>query len=156
MKFAAVFVTLLGAAAAFAPASNNKAPTTALGLTLEELGGSSSPIKNWDPCGLAESGSDETLRWYRAAELKHGRAAMIGTTGFLLQAAGFHFPGQLSNDVSFESLSGMSPVDQWEAVPAGGKCYKWSVYVFVDSLWFQRCKYLTIILFYHWCIFKTF
>jgi hypothetical protein len=30
----------------------------------------------WDPLGLAEIGSDETLAWYRHAEIKHGRVAM--------------------------------------------------------------------------------
>lgn len=46
---------------------------------------------------------------------------MVATTGFLIQAAGFHFPGMLSHDISFESLSGMNPVEQWEAVPIAGK-----------------------------------
>ena len=46
---------------------------------------------------------------------------MVATTGFLVQAAGIHFPGQLSSDISFESLSGLNPVDQWEAVPMVGK-----------------------------------
>jgi hypothetical protein len=55
------------------------------------------------------------------SELKHSRAAMLATTGFLVQASGIHFPGMLSQDISFESLSGLNPVDQWEAVPAAGK-----------------------------------
>lgn len=45
---------------------------------------------------------------------------MVATTGFLIQAAGLHFPGMLSKDISFESLSGMNPVDQWAAVPDAG------------------------------------
>ena len=79
------------------------------------------PIKNFDPLSLATSGSKETLRWYRAAELKHGRAAMLATTGYLVNGAGIHFPGQLSKDVSFESLSTMKPLDAWDAVPDAGK-----------------------------------
>jgi Chlorophyll A-B binding protein len=54
------------------------------------------------------------------SELKHSRCAMVATTGFLIQAAGIHFPGMLSSDVSFASLSGMNPVDQWAAVPDAG------------------------------------
>lgn len=79
------------------------------------------PLKNFDPLGLANIGSEETYNWFRAAELKNGRVAMLACTGFIIQAAGIHFPGMLSSDVSFESLSAMKPVDQWAAVPAEGK-----------------------------------
>jgi hypothetical protein len=78
-------------------------------------------LKNFDPLGLANVGSDETFAWFQAAELKHSRAAMLATTGFLVQAAGIHFPGMLSKDVSFESLSGMNPIEQWANVPDAGK-----------------------------------
>lgn len=82
--------------------------------------GSTQPIKNFDPLNLATLGSDETLAWFRAAELKHSRVAMLATTGYLVQAAGLHFPGMLSKDVSFELLSTMKPLDAWCAVPAAG------------------------------------
>ena len=83
--------------------------------------GATAPVGPFDPMNLAESGSDETLAWFRAAELKHSRAAMLATTGYLVQGAGIHFPGMLSSDVSFESLSSMKPLDQWDAVPDAGK-----------------------------------
>lgn len=35
--------------------------------------------------------------------------------------AGIHFPGMLSSDISFESLSGLNPIDQWAAVPDAGE-----------------------------------
>lgn len=79
------------------------------------------PFKQFDPLGLATLGSESTLAWFRAAELKHSRVAMLATTGYLVQAAGWHFPGMLSSDVSFESLSAMKPLDAWDAVPEGGK-----------------------------------
>jgi hypothetical protein len=81
------------------------------------------PIKSFDPLKLADLGSDETLRWLQAGEIKNGRSAMIATTGFLIQAAGYHFPGMLSTSkgISFESLSGMHPFEQWAAVPDEGK-----------------------------------
>jgi len=83
--------------------------------------GSTAPFKTFDPLGLASLGSDSTLAWFRAAELKHARVAMLATTGYLVQGAGIHFPGMLSHDVSFESLSTMKPLDAWAAVPEGGK-----------------------------------
>jgi len=92
-----------------------------VGAPLDEIGGSTLPLKNWDPLNLAEVGEMETLRWFRAAELKHSRVAMLAVTGYVVQASGFHFPGMLSSDVSFESLSKMNPFDSWDAVPDAGK-----------------------------------
>ena len=85
------------------------------------MAGSTNPIKNFDPLNLANVGSDETLAWFRAAELKHSRVAMLAFSGYVVQSQGFHFPGMLSSDVSFESLSAMKPFDAWDAVPDAGK-----------------------------------
>lgn len=85
------------------------------------MAGYTAPFKGFDPLDLADLGSEETLAWFRAAELKHSRVAMLATTGYIVQAAGYHFPGMLSKDVSFESLSSMKPFDAWDAVPEGGK-----------------------------------
>ena len=90
-------------------------------VALDDVAGSSLPVKSFDPLGLASVGSEETFRWFQAGELKNGRAAMVATTGYIIQAAGIHFPGMLSKDVSFESLSGMNPIDQWALVPDAGK-----------------------------------
>jgi hypothetical protein len=120
MKTAAICLSLVGAAAAFAPVPT-KPVSTQLALTLDDIGGSSAPLPNFDPLNLSTIGSDETLLWMRAAELKHGRVAMVATTGYLVNAAGIHFPGMLSSDISFESLSTMSPPDAWAAVPVAGK-----------------------------------
>ena len=43
------------------------------------------PVGYFDPWGLADVGSPETLAWYRAAELKHGRVCMAAFVGFLVQ-----------------------------------------------------------------------
>ncbi len=85
------------------------------------MAGATAPLKGFDPLNLAELGSDETLAWFRAAELKHGRVAMLASTGYVVQGAGFHFPGELSKGVTFESLSAMKPLDAWDAVPDAGK-----------------------------------
>lgn len=90
-------------------------------MGLDSMPGNTAPLKTFDPLSLATVGSDETLLWFRASELKHSRVAMLATTGYLVQAAGFHFPGQLSSDISFESLSAMKPFDAWDAVPDAGK-----------------------------------
>lgn len=122
MKFAALVLALASSATAFAPASQQQSSTAMRGV-LDDMAGSTMPIKTFDPMGLATLGSSETLAWFRAAELKHSRVAMLATTGYLVQAAGVHFPGMLSKDVSFESLSTMKPFDAWDAVPEAGKLF---------------------------------
>ena len=119
MKVAGLVLALASSAAAFAPASQKS--SSALMGALDDMPGATMPFKGFDPLGLATLGSDETLAWFRAAELKHSRVAMLATTGYLVQAAGVHFPGMLSKDVSFESLSTMKPLDAWDAVPDAGK-----------------------------------
>lgn len=123
MKIAAVIVSLVGVASAFAPIQHVRLGTALGAATLEEMPGATMPFKCFDPLGLANLGSESTLAWFRAAELKHSRVAMLATTGYLVQAAGWHFPGMLSfsSDVSFESLSTMKPFDAWDAVPDNGK-----------------------------------
>jgi hypothetical protein len=113
-------LALLGSAAAFAP-STQKASSTQLGASLDGLPGNTLPIKSFDPLSLATWGSDETFAWFKASELKHCRVAMLATTGYIVQGSGIHFPGMLSKDVSFESLSAMNPFDAWSAVPFAGK-----------------------------------
>jgi len=83
--------------------------------------GKTAPLSGFDPLNLATTGSESTLAWFRAAELKHSRVAMLATVGYLVQGAGIHFPGMLSKDVSFESLSALKPLEQWNAVPEEGK-----------------------------------
>lgn len=124
MKVIASLLALAGSAAAFAPMASVK-PSTSLNMGIESLKGegNTAPFRLFDPLDLASLGSEETLSWFRAAELKHGRVAMLATTGYLVQGAGYHFPGMLSttNGVSFESLSTMKPLDAWAAVPDQGK-----------------------------------
>ena len=98
-----------------------QAATSLAAVGLEGMAGSTKPLEKFDPLGLANVGSDATFAWFQASELKHSRCAMVAATGFLIQAAGIHFPGMLSKDISFESLSSMNPVDQWAAVPDAGK-----------------------------------
>jgi len=90
---------------------------------LASIGGATAPLKTWDPLNLAEVGEMETLRWFRAAELKHSRVAMLATTGYIVQASGYHFPGMLSTseNVSFEYLSKLNPFEAWDVMPDAGK-----------------------------------
>merc|ERR1719265_1267754 len=78
----------------------------------------------WDPVGFADLGSPATLAWFRHAELKHGRVAMAAFGGSCFLDLPSHFPGQLSYNqvpISFEEISKLGPMQQWEAVPELGK-----------------------------------
>ena len=124
MKVASLILALCGSAASFSPAAQRA--SSSLSMAIDDMAGSTMPFKSFDPLGLATLGSDTTLTWFRAAELKHSRVAMLATTGYIVQASGWHFPGMLSKDVSFESLSTMKPFDAWDAVPDLGKLWRTS------------------------------
>jgi len=79
--------------------------------------------KVFDPLNLSSLGGEETLAFFRHAEIKHGRVAMAAMTGFLFHINGIHFSGMLSPTygVSFEALSKMGPFDAWNAIPLLGQ-----------------------------------
>ena len=59
--------------------------------------------------------------WFRAAELKHGRVAMLATVGYLTGAAGITFPGEIAGGVSFASVNANGVFNAWSSVPEEGK-----------------------------------
>lgn len=104
-------LALLGVAscAAFAPAIQKPVSQVALHATLADMVGGEGPepmpfspgktSKMFDPAGFAER-SPENLAWYREAELKHGRMAMLATVGFVVPEF-VRIPG---SQFSFESI----------------------------------------------------
>eukprot|EP00523_Entomoneis_sp_CCMP467_P011111 CAMPEP_0168723486 /NCGR_PEP_ID=MMETSP0724-20121128/3142_1 /TAXON_ID=265536 /ORGANISM="Amphiprora sp., Strain CCMP467" /LENGTH=249 /DNA_ID=CAMNT_0008770199 /DNA_START=46 /DNA_END=795 /DNA_ORIENTATION=+ len=74
-----------------------------------------------------EYGSAETGTYLRAAELKHGRSAMLATVGFALQKFGVTFDKispheylSVSQGVKFADLAAMGPVAAIKACPVEG------------------------------------
>jgi len=65
---------------------------------------------NFDPAGFAER-SPEWLPWYREAELKHGRAAMLATAGFVIPEF-VRIPGE---QFSFDAIPNV--IDAHDALP---------------------------------------
>lgn len=124
MMKAAVLLSALSMAAAFAPTAN-KASSTDLNACISREKILSEPDTTefggfWDPLGLAEMGSDETIAWYRHAEIKHGRVAMAAFVGWWTVGAGVRFPGELSHGVEFASLPSKG-LEAWDAMPGWGK-----------------------------------
>ncbi len=109
-KLALSILSLLAASEAFAPGPMAARQATSLSSAADELPGKSVELggKVWDPLGLADLGSEKTLRWFRAAEVKHSRVAMLATLGWAHTENGWSkivFPGG-------ESLGS----DPWEAL----------------------------------------
>ncbi|KAH8055031.1 chlorophyll A-B binding protein [Aureococcus anophagefferens] len=85
-----VLVLIATGASAFVAPSTAAAPSTVLGADLTSMPGIGKETgdKPWDPYGFATKASTDTLGWYRAAEIKHGRVAMLAFTGFVVQSMG--------------------------------------------------------------------
>ena len=129
---------------AFAPTSSRESVSTKVALTRDEILASPNHLelgKMWDPLGLAELGGDETISWFRHAEVKHGRVAMAAFVGWCATAgAGLAFPGELSHGLDFASLPS-GGLEAWEAVPGWGKAQMLlfaGLIEFHDELFYSR------------------
>jgi len=58
-------------------------PPTPLEI-MKAMPGISGPLGFFDPLGYAESATEGKVRFFREAELKHGRVAMLAAVGFLV------------------------------------------------------------------------
>merc|ERR1712021_58430 len=76
--------------------------------------------KVWDPLKLASEDSMQqgiNLAWYRAAELRHGRTAMLATVGWAATKSGVLFTG-LPFVENVQATEVWGPDQFWNAVPA--------------------------------------
>lgn len=149
----ALLSLLVGSTAAFTTPTT-KAPTTALnaeGELLEvkakvpcfgatPLGGEPVFIGEnyWDKFTL-EYGSEATGTFLRAAELKHGRSAMLAVTGFAFHKLGWtldnispHEYLSVTEGVKFADLAAMSPVEAIHNIPAGGMAQMFAAITLVE------------------------
>jgi len=101
-----VVVALLAVANAFAPAGR-VTRSSALSMKLEGaavgLVGSDIEYPEFDPWGLTRDTTPEKMAWYRAAELKHGRVAMLAALGQIFVY--FHHPMFDEGDKPFKALA---------------------------------------------------
>ena len=104
----------VGGPPARATAAPRPMAATMAGVGLETGG------RVWDPMGFATF-SDESLTWFRACELKHGRVAMLATAGWMANGLGAFWPGTIDYETSFSDLAKLAPLDAWAKVPVGGK-----------------------------------
>ena len=145
----AIASTLLATAAAFAPNAGFAPSSAVLRMSEEEAAAVEEPAaapaapagpsytcmsreailaepntiefgSKWDPLGLSDLGSDETIAWFRHSEVKHGRVAMAAFVGWWALGAGVHFPGELAYGLDFASVP-TKGLEAWDAVPGWGK-----------------------------------
>ncbi|EOD26883.1 light harvesting protein [Emiliania huxleyi CCMP1516] len=92
----------------------------------------------WDPLKLGEAEfwdntNEETIGWLRHAEIKHGRVAMAGFVGFIVQANGIKFPW-----APFNAITSTSPPEQWDQLPDAAK---WQIILGVGFLeWWSEIR----------------
>ena len=155
MKTAAVLALLAGSAAAFAP---SKAPATSTALSAEKelltvkekvpcfgatpLWTPDQPVfigeNYWDKL-TTEYGSEATGTFLRAAELKHGRSAMIATVGYAFHKFGWTLDNispqeylSVSQGVKFADLAAMTPLEAMQNVPAAGLAQMFTAIALVE------------------------
>ena len=102
-------LALVGSAAAFTPSTSPRATTAtnAIGGMVGGEGPEPMPFRwdgskssvDFDPVGFSER-APEWLSWFREAELKHGRQAMLATVGLVVPEF-FRIPGE---QFSFEAV----------------------------------------------------
>ncbi|KAL3802884.1 hypothetical protein ACHAWO_010383 [Cyclotella atomus] len=117
MMKTAIVASLVASASAFAPAQTGKAATS-LASAFENEIGALPPTGFFDPARLSDGISQEKFDFYRLAELKHGRAAMLAVLGYVAPETyrfGYDLiPGELStNDIP----NGVAALN---AIPFGG------------------------------------
>ncbi|KAG7342465.1 chlorophyll A-B binding protein [Nitzschia inconspicua] len=120
-----LLVSVVGSAAAFAPAKQQQTSSALSAWKDETVVGITAPMGFFDPLGLSKNKDDKTMSLYRESELKHGRVAMAACLGWYLDAAGVHpaFNSELSND-PLEAAQQLDPV-RWVQFVLGCGAIEW-------------------------------
>lgn len=90
-------------------------------LDVTKMAGVTDPVRFFDPAGFCSGADDETIRWYRAAELKHCRVAMLAFTGWVVNSAGIFWPADYDYAGDKFSNLGKSPLAAWDQLGDRGR-----------------------------------
>jgi len=116
-------LSLSAAALGFAPTLTPLAPSASraasVRMAYENELGAVGPLGMWDPLGLASKASPEKFARWRAVEIKHGRIAMMATTGYIAQTC-FRWPGYLSTSADLKFADVPNGIKGLAAVPPAG------------------------------------
>jgi len=113
----------VSAAAGFAPTLTPVAPASMraapVRMGYETELGATGPLGLWDPLGLSSKASPAKFARWRAVEIKHGRIAMMATTGYIAQSC-FRFGGYLSTSANIKFADVPNGIKGLAAVPPLG------------------------------------
>jgi hypothetical protein len=113
----AIVALLAGSAAAFAPQPIGRVSTVVMASPYADEFGVIDPTGFFDPLGLSDNIDQEKFDFYRAAEIKNGRAAMLAVVGYVFQE-NFRFPGYISPGLKFTDVpNGIAAIN---TIPALG------------------------------------
>ncbi|KOO29316.1 light harvesting complex protein [Chrysochromulina tobinii] len=116
-------LAFVSAAAGFAPTLTPVAPASMraapVRMGYETELGATGPLGLWDPLGLSSKASPAKFARWRAVEIKHGRIAMMATTGYIAQSC-FRFGGYLSTSANIKFADVPNGIKGLAAVPPLG------------------------------------
>jgi len=120
MMKSVLLASLLGSAAAFAPAPAAQ-PASSLAAFESELG-AQPPLGFYDPLGFLDRADQETFDRLRYIELKHGRVSQLAFLGQITTRAGIHLPGDIDRGGhAFASFpDGLSAINGPDAISTAG------------------------------------
>jgi hypothetical protein len=98
----------------------------------------------FDPAGFSNvppkpwliGGEGSSLKWYREAEIVHGRVAMLGVLGMIIPYY-YHFPGNEAFGVAADAFAKTNPYEALTSVPAAGL---WQIAAAIYAIELYRIK----------------
>jgi hypothetical protein len=98
----------------------------------------------FDPAGFSNNppkpwligGEGRSLKWYREAEIVHGRVAMLAVVGFLVPSF-IHFPGNPAFGVPENAFAEVNPFKALSSVPPAGL---WQIATVIFGIELARIK----------------
>lgn len=108
------------------------------------LDGSMAGDVGFDPAGFSNNppkqwligGEERSLKWYREAEIVHGRVAMLAFLGFIVPGW-FHLPGNPAIGVPADTFAELNPYKALTTVPPEGL---WQITLIIFGIELQRIK----------------
>jgi hypothetical protein len=95
----------------------DKRPTNLDGTLPGDVGFDPVGFSNNPPRPWLIGGSGRSLKWYREAEIVHGRVAMLAALGWVFPNI-YHWPGNA--DVGVDAFANVNPLEAVSQVPAAG------------------------------------
>ena len=149
------FITIISTVSAFV-ARNTRVSTSSIKMSEERsialpfdkrpeaLDGSLPGDVGFDPAGFTNSppkqwligGETRSLKWYREAEIVHGRVAQLAVLGFLIPSF-YHFPGNPSLGVADGAFAELNPFKALTTVPQEGL---WQIATVIFGIELARIK----------------